>query len=273
MVLTRIAERVRRPRARETAQRLARENDELRYQVGFSTDRRRETIDELAACAADLGLFSLDESPRRSELLANLLGTTVSEALYIVATLSARLQRPGAVAEFGVAQGATSALIANEIRETDKELWLFDSFEGLPPPTEEDVLIDDIFNLGSMEAYAGTMASPAEEVKSRLREIDFPPERTHIVPGFIENTLTGPGMPEQFAFAYIDLDFYLPIKTVLQVMLERLVPGGALIVDDYGHFSEGAQRAVDEFVAEHGESFEFSLPRPWAGHFAILERG
>ncbi len=76
----------------------------------------------------------------------------------MVLHLNRALGLDGDVCEFGVAQGATSALIANEIRGTEKDLWLFDSFEGLPKPTDHDILIDDIFNLGSIDRYQGTMA-------------------------------------------------------------------------------------------------------------------
>jgi len=88
--------------------------------------------------------------------MVQLMGTQLSEALHVVAHLNRTLHLEGDVCEFGVAQGATSALIANEIRETNKKLWLFDSFEGLPRPTEQDILIDDIFNLGSIEKYQGS---------------------------------------------------------------------------------------------------------------------
>src|SRR5450755_2563393 len=88
-----------------------------------------------------LRLFPNPVPEGRSELLAKLLGTQLSEAVYIINCLHRSLKLPGDVCEFGIAQGATSALLANEIRDTDKLLWLFDSFEGLPTPTEKDSLI------------------------------------------------------------------------------------------------------------------------------------
>jgi hypothetical protein len=176
------------------------------------------------------------------------------------------------VAEFGVAQGATSAVIAGELIEGHKELWLFDSFRGLPRPSPEDTLVDDIFDLGSMEAYEGTMAFGAGEVVRRLTAIDFPLDRAKIVSGFVEETLQHDELPETFCFAYVDLDFYRPIKTVLEFMAARLTPGGVIVVDDYGHFSAGAQQAVDEFARDKGSAFSLSLPRSWAGHFALLRR-
>ena len=105
-----------------------------------------------------LKLFPNPVPEGRSELLAKLLGTQLSEAVYIINYLHRSLKLPGDVCEFGVAQGATSALLANEIRDTDKLLWLFDSFAGLPKPTEKDTLIHDIFGLGTIESTQGTMA-------------------------------------------------------------------------------------------------------------------
>ena len=81
----------------------------------------------------------------RAKLLARLLGTPPSEAYFIVQGLAKTRLVDGDVCEFGVAQGETSALIANEIADSNKILHLFDSFEGLPRPSEKDQLRDDIF--------------------------------------------------------------------------------------------------------------------------------
>jgi len=85
------------------------------------------------------------ENELRPNLLALLLGTPPSEAYFIIQALAKCKNIKGDVCEFGVAQGETSALIANEIAlSSDKLLHLFDSFEGLPKPTERDILKDDI---------------------------------------------------------------------------------------------------------------------------------
>src|ERR1035437_2432520 len=105
----------------------------------------------------------------RPALLDALLGTSREEAQTILAALAEVRDLPGAVAEFGVAQGCTSALIANEIRDETTVLHLFDSFQGLPAPSERDELKDDIFKLGSMAAYQGQMAVGQEHVEAQLR--------------------------------------------------------------------------------------------------------
>jgi len=215
----------------------------------------------------------LPECPNRMERLSNLLGTTPSEALYLLGSLHRCLALPGDVCEFGVAQGRTSALLGNELnRFTQKDLWLFDSFEGLPKPTEEDVLIDDIFSLGSMDKYQGTMACPETMVRKELESIAFPSSRLHIIKGFVKDSIKNGKLPKQVAFSYVDFDFYEPIRDALD-FLESVMPvGGVIVVDDYGFFSAGAQQAVDEFIKARPGQWKHDLPPSFAGHFAILSR-
>ena len=216
-------------------------------------------------------VISLGQDARRASLLARLVGTSIDEGLYVCNSLSRVASIPGDVCEFGVAQGATSALIANEIAATGKSLWLYDSFEGLPAPTREDVLIDDIFALGSMEKYAGTMRCSETEVTSRLDQIHFPSERYWIVKGYFANTPETRG-PDTISFAYIDFDFYKPIKDALEFVDERTAGGAQVIVDDYGFFSAGAKTAVDEFVSGASGRWELSLPLPFCAKFCVLKK-
>lgn len=230
------------------------------------------TIEELHDALVEHRFPDLPYTEGRKERLSALMGTTISEAMWILDSLHKSLNLPGDVCEFGVAHGATSALLANEIRTTDKNLWLFDSFEGLPAPTEKDILINDIEGLGSMEAYQGVYSYSQDWVLNKLKAIDFPRERTQVVPGFIEDVIKTAQLPEQVCFAYIDFDFYEPILVGLNYLADTLAPGGYVIVDDYGYFSAGAQQAVDEFAAAHTDTFTLTLPPKWARHFAILQK-
>jgi O-methyltransferase len=221
--------------------------------------------------------FRLPDNEMRPKLLARLLGTPPSEAFFIIHALARCKNLHGDVCEFGVAQGETSALIANEIAQsTDKTLHLFDSFEGLPKPTQKDQLKDDIFALGSMEAYAGTMSCPEDMVRARLEAVSFPPQRYVIHKGFIEQLIhNDKHLPDAVCFAYVDFDFYEPIKITLEY-LHKVMPAGAMIVvDDYNYFSTGAKSAVDEFVAEQGSrsvTYECLVPDIRYGYFAVLTK-
>jgi O-methyltransferase len=212
-----------------------------------------------------------EQNPESIELISELQGTSLGEGFYILNALTETIGVSGDCCEFGVAEGATSALIASAIRNSNKKLWLFDSFEGLPKPTEKDQLKNDIFNLGTMDAYAGTMSTPIEFVKSKLKTINFPFDRTMIVPGFIEETINQTPLPTKVSFAYIDFDFHEPIKIALEFLLNVTTRNSIIIVDDYDYFSTGAKTAVDEFIHSN-KDFTFSLPAKSAGHFAILRR-
>jgi hypothetical protein len=215
----------------------------------------------------------LPDRKERAALLYELIGTSVGEGIYIVYYLNKSLTAHGDICEFGVAQGATSQLMAAEFQsEKERNLWLFDSFEGLPRPSPQDKLINDIFGLGSMAAYKGTMASPESEVLKKLAWIDFPRHRTKIKKGWVKDTISSGELPTQIAFAYIDLDFYDPIKDALHFVDSRMPIGGHIVVDDYGWFSEGAQVAVDEFMTAAKDRFRFEQPLACAGHFVLLSK-
>ncbi len=212
----------------------------------------------------------------RKKLLVRLLGTPPAKAYFIVDALAKCREIAGDVCEFGVAEGETSALIANEIQSGSKVLHLFDSFAGLPKPTAKDQLKDDIFSLGSMEAYAGRMSWPEERVRNRLREVSFAEPRSVIHQGFIEQVLRdSSNLPRAVSFAYVDFDFYEPIKLTLE-FLHRTTSGGAIIiVDDYDFFSTGVKTAVDEFLAEKNAAamvYGCLVPNVRYGRLAVLTR-
>jgi hypothetical protein len=204
------------------------------------------------------------------ELLSNSVYTKFGTGFYIINYLRESLDREGDVCEFGVAQGTLSALLAHEIKDTNKSLWLFDSFEGFPEPSETDILIRDIMNAGSIGAYKGMMSFPEEEVKSRLSDINFPPERIRIVPGFIEKTIKGPRLPQAVCFAYVDFNFYEPILIALNFLDTVLLEGGFIIIDDYDDFLKGVKSAVDEFYDSRREKYTLKFPVKPAGKFCIL---
>jgi O-methyltransferase len=214
----------------------------------------------------------------RSQLLARLLGTPPSEAYFIVQGLARCQAIEGDICEFGVAQGETSALIANEMASlsSHKILHLFDSFAGLPTPSSQDQLIDDIFALGNMEAYAGKMKCREDMVLARFQELSFPAQRYVIHKGFFDQLIDrDKNLPQKVSFAYVDFDFYEPIKQVLEFLHPITSRGAMILVDDYGFFSTGAKTAVDEFLQGKNASeicYECLIPNIEYGHFAVLTK-
>ncbi|HEV8648308.1 MAG TPA: TylF/MycF/NovP-related O-methyltransferase [Actinomycetes bacterium] len=264
---------------RQTAKRLTRTTLQrlgLRVirEAGWQAHLRHEEllIEQLAGWCDQALPLGLLPRPGRSRLLARLQGTTVSEALYLLRCLHRSLPAGGDVCEFGVAQGFTSALLAGELLDSDRTLWLYDSFEGLSKPTGHDVLLDDICSLGSIDAYERAVAFGPDEVRSRLAEVGFPAERTRVVPGFLDETQTAAHLPALVCFAYLDMDLYEPTRIALALLHDRLAPGAHVVVDDYGFFSAGAKTAVDELVAARPGGYEVALPHGFAGRFCMLTR-
>jgi hypothetical protein len=220
--------------------------------------------------------LKISKNDLRPKLLARLLGTPPSEAYFIVHALAKCQNVAGEVCEFGVAQGETSTLIANEIQSSNKVLHLFDSFEGLPKPTEKDHLKDDIFSLGSMDAYTGKMSCPEDMVLTRLKAISFRQNRFVVHKGFIERILNDDlSLPKKVSFAFVDFDFYEPIKVTLEFLHLVTEEGAMIIVDDYDYFSSGAKTAVDEFIEDKNlnqEIYQLLIPDTQYGHFAVLSR-
>jgi len=216
--------------------------------------------------------IDLGGNSSRTMLLTRLRGTTASEAYYIIKALYQSKDIEGDVCEFGVAQGETSALIANEILAGDKKLHLFDSFQGLSTPTKQDKLKDDIFGLGEMNAYKNTMSYPKNWVISRLNAINIPKHRYFLHEGFIEDVLNFEvDLPQKISFAYVDLDLYAPTKATLEFLASRTESGAIIIIDDYDFFSTGVKLAVDEFV-QYFPTYQLQIPPTDFGYFAILRK-
>lgn len=236
-------------------------------------DRGRHLlISEYLRLLARTRSIKLRDDEGRVPLMAKLVGTGIGEGAHLVACLNEAMALDGDVCECGVGTGATSALLANELRGSGKRLWLYDTFAGLPAPTAEDRLVDDIDGLGSMAAYEGRMAHPKIEVQTRLGTIGIPDTAYRLVPGLFEASVAQGFLPDRICFAYIDFDFYAPIKMALETISAKLSPGGVIVVDDYGFFSEGAQLAVDHFMSAQQGEFEIEVPDYCDDKFAILRR-
>jgi len=244
-----------------------------KYELDFLDNKYTALIGDMEQVFLETVFADVSTASKEKELLAQLYGTSIPEAYYIIHYLRNSLKLAGEVCEFGVANGTASALLAFEIKKTKKNLFLFDSFEGLSNPGPKDKLINDIFKLGSMKKYKGAMAYKKEEVIERLKRISFPKNKTKIVEGYIEDVISQKAkLPKKVCFAYVDFDLYDPIRLSLDYLDCALSPKGYIVVDDYDYFSSGAKAAVDEFMLSHKKSYEIYFPKKFAGHFCILRK-
>lgn len=228
--------------------------------------KRRQVVESDAA--PELDLLSLkqrlpDVEERHLETVLAVSDLTMTSPERIVALTQAvdyisSQSVPGEIVECGVWRGGSMAAIARTLNHhnTERELWLFDTFEGMSPPTDVDV--DFLGN--TAEALLDSQDRDNEEsvwccstlstVREAMEATCYPPQKIRYVVGKVEETLNG-DLPESIALLRLDTDWYESTKIELEMLFPRLVPGGVLIVDDYGHW-EGCRRAVDEYLSGHG---------------------
>jgi O-methyltransferase len=163
----------------------------------------------------------------------------------------------GDVVECGVWRGGSMQVVARTLLERgvgDRELHLFDTFEGMPPPTTEDRRIKGAPAselLASRERTANIWAiAGLDDVRAGMAETDYPADRIHYHPGLVQDTIP-PDAPERIALLRLDTDWYASTRHELDHLYDRLVPGGVLIIDDYDYW-EGSREATDEFLAASG---------------------
>ena len=86
-----------------------------------------------------------------------------------------------------------------------------------------------------------------EDVRAAVASTGYDMSRVHAIAGPVEETLPHQVLPE-LALIRLDTDFYQSTRAELEHLYPRLVAGGVMIIDDYGHF-RGAREAVDEYFA------------------------
>lgn len=156
--------------------------------------------------------------------------------------------RAGAFVECGVWRGGTAAVMASAARG-ERKTWLFDSFEGLPAPTAADG--------PDAVRWAGKCVAPVEEVERLLfTTLGLDRSRVIVRKGWFHETLPA-ARPEigPIAVLRLDGDWYESTKACLEALYGSVVPGGWVILDDYGTW-EGCRRAADGFLAARGEAPE-----------------
>jgi O-methyltransferase len=166
---------------------------------------------------------------------------------------------PGAIVECGVWRGGSMMAVATtllELGRTDIDLYLFDTFDGMSPPTGEDVdwtgkpAHEQLAREPKSEESVLWAQASVARVQSALESIPYPPSKIHFVQGRVEDTIPAQA-PEQIALLRLDTDWYESTRHELIHLYPRLSGGGVLVLDDYGWW-RGAGKATDEYFQENG---------------------
>lgn len=150
---------------------------------------------------------------------------------------------PGDVVELGCYVGTTSVFLAREIAGTERKLYCYDSFEGLPAKSAQDSSpAGEQFKTGEL------LATKKEFIKNMKHAGVAMPQ----VKKAWFSDLTPADLPGQIAFAFLDGDYYESIRDSLKLVWPKLAPGATVVVDDYANEAlPGAGRAIDEWLQAH----------------------
>ena len=235
--------------------------------MGISRLRRKPKAETPAAEQEVLPVISTASDDDRAIVDAILpKGASITSAERILALVDAvsycaARDVPGAFAECGVWRGGSvmaMILTLQRLGRDDRDIWLFDTFEGMTEPTQADSSPVDRHALDVWRQHEGTddRAWPhyfnpdvfnEQMVRDYLLSSGYPEERLHFVAGRVEDTLPAQA-PAEIALLRLDTDWYESTRHELVHLYPRLSEGGVLLVDDYGHWA-GAKRAVDEYFA------------------------
>ena len=199
----------------------------------FSGSSDDDTQDFLAACKRLIPRYSMVSVDRL-------------HSLYRLSLNLAQSGVEGALVECGTWNGGAAAVMARaSIRGgIRREIWLFDSFEGLPAPTAEDPpVVHKPYHSG------WCTGSPKMAMDALLAEGSHW-ESIHIVKGWFEETLPKTTV-QPIALLHVDSDWYASVRICLETFYDSVTPDGIIIIDDYGLWG-GCRKALDEFLDARG---------------------
>ncbi len=167
---------------------------------------------------------------------------------------------PGDIVECGVWKGGSMMAAARtliESGERTRHLHLFDTFEGMTAPTDEDVAASGESaaelmaksDIAKDDAESVWCRAALDVVRQAMDSVGYDNSKIHYVKGRVEDTIPACA-PGAIALLRLDTDWYESTRHEMIHLFPRLSVGGVLILDDYGHWL-GTRRAVDEYLREN----------------------
>lgn len=156
----------------------------------------------------------------------------------------------GDVVEFGCYKGETSEFFFEILRDekSQKNLWLYDSFEGLPQKTRED------FSIIGVDFKKGELFAAKAKIEEKFAKIGA--KNVRIVKGFFAE-IADRKVPNEICFAFFDGDFYASIRDSFAKCEKKFASKATIIVDDYSNEKlPGAKKAVDEWCEKNAKKIE-----------------
>jgi O-methyltransferase len=165
-------------------------------------------------------------------------------------------QLEGDMCECGCYNGGMSSIMGYVCRIKNKniKIHLYDSFEGIPYPTKEDLDIpghpEGVTRTGELKS-TGVSVANFETLNLMLGASGYPRENFIVNKGWVQHTIPETLYNiEKLSFLRIDVDLYVPTKLSLDLLYDKVVSGGYVLVHD---MIPGCEQAVREFILKHPE--------------------
>jgi SAM-dependent methyltransferase len=177
-------------------------------------------------------------------------------ALYLAIEHIVKNGIEGDLVECGTWRGGSMMMAALALRhfgdDGKRRLYLYDTFAGMPKPTQEDYKFEGQSAKAKWDKTASSGGSAwnrasIEETLSNLSSTDFDMNRIVLVKGLVEETIPKT-MPDRLSLLRLDTDFYSSTKHELNHLYPSLESGGVLLLDDYGTWA-GARKAIEDYFS------------------------
>jgi asparagine synthase (glutamine-hydrolysing) len=176
-----------------------------------------------------------------------------------------KLDLNGIFVEAGCALGG-SALVIAASKSKDRSFFIFDTFKGIPPPSDNDgkdvhsrytqIIHGNAVGKNGGKYY-GYRENLLDEVISRFNDFGYPigDNQITLVKGLFQHVME---INEPVAFAHLDCDWYESVLTCLNSIEPNLVSGGVIVIDDYFRWT-GCRKAVDEYFYQRKDEYKFVI--------------
>lgn len=157
----------------------------------------------------------------------------------------------GDFVECGVFQGDMAAVIceATDIAAARRRYFAYDSFEGFHPELSSEADFPTMPGYIAMANAHYRKPGLYEGVVARFADKPY----VTVVKGFLPEAFDAVEPPQRIAFLHLDLNAPKPEIACLEKLFDRVVPGGLILLDDYGWLGYRAQKdAEDAFFAARG---------------------
>jgi O-methyltransferase len=235
----------------------------LPFLTGSKRDNARQNVDferidryARQANGGDTYLSAYFDAANRTKSSDNAFKQNRFFTLYQMAGRAMQQNPAGDFAECGCWRGHSTYLVSNLLKENGwaGHFWVFDSFEGgLSDKVAQDRVGKGNTSASETKRQKEKFFSNYDAVKASLSPFPF----VSLHKGWIPASFEAPGLSERrFSLVHIDVDLYEPTRDSLEFFYPRMLPGGIIVIDDYGSATfPGSKTAVDEYLAKAKPSF------------------